>query len=360
MSSTIQVKRRLTGISGAPAAGVEGELALNFSAGAGKTPELWANGGAALGWLQVNPATPVTVGSIALPLSAGGTAGSSAGIGAAWTAFATKPTTSLVVASYGGTAYIKTGTGGNDADWTALGAATSFATAAEVATGTNASKAISPALLRGAAVNVPTGGAGPVAGDLNKIVSLNGSGQIADMFIPKLVSTDGTVLQTGVAVNAFLTAAGLRAATVNLSAGTGDHDKIPRLNASGKLDPSFMPANATRLAGTIDPTATALPTPAPVAGNMYFTSKAGAVNAIYTGIPAGTTAAVGDTMIYDGAKWYLLAETTDLSAYVPLAGTALMAGNIVWAGANTVKAGATIINGKGGTIDLVVIDGGTF
>jgi hypothetical protein len=65
-------------------------------------------------------------------------------------------------------------------------------------------------------------------------------------------------------------------------------------------------------------------------------------------------------LLFDGTKWHLVPNATDLTAYVPLAGTNNMAGNVVWAGAANSKAGTTIIDGKGGTADGLLIDCGTY
>lgn len=251
---------------------------------------------------------------------------------------------------------------GTASSWTSLGGATTFATQAQVNTGTDTIGAINSALLRGTTLNGPTGGAGPVGTDADKLVRLNGTGQIADAFVPKVVNVtaDVATMQTGTATNVFVTPAGLRAATTIASTGATDHDKVPRLDANGKLDASLLPANATRLAGTIDPTV-APPggAAAPKSGDMYFSSKAGAANAGFTGI-AGVNIGVGDTLIYDGTKWYAIADDTDLTAYVPLIGTALMTGPITYTGALNSRAGSVIYDGKGGTVDGVHLDCGTW
>lgn len=297
MTAQFQNKRRINGAAGAPgAAGAkEGEIALNFPGAAGTTgkPELWAFDGT--GWRLVNPSVTITTQSITL--------GAGADIGAAYTAWTATPgnviTGSVVIATYGtpAQAYVLTNSAapGAAASWTSLGGAVAFATAADINTGTDATKAINSVALRGA--------------------------------------------------------------TVNTSSGATDANKLPRLDANGKLDLTMLPATATKLAGTLDPTVA--PPAGATGGNMYFVSKAGTVNAGFTGA-AGQAAGVGDTMIFDGTNWYLLAETTDLSAYVPLAGTNLMTGNIVWTGAAGSKAGTTVFDAKGGTVDNVLLNAGTY
>ena len=65
-------------------------------------------------------------------------------------------------------------------------------------------------------------------------------------------------------------------------------------------------------------------------------------------------------VIFDGTNYHLVPNDVDLSAYLPLAGTTAMTGNIVWSGASGAKAGTNIVDGKGGTLDNVVVDAGTF
>ena len=361
MTSTIQIKRKINGAAGAPAAtgAKEGEIALNFPKAAGATdkPELWAFDGA--GWRLANPSVSVSTQSIALPAGAD--------IGAAYTAWATTPANTLtgnvIIATFGtpAGAYILTNPGapGTAASWTSLGGATTFATQSVVNTGTDTVGAINSATLRGASVAAPTGGGTvPVAADKDHLVRLGALGNINPAFIPRLVSTDATALQTGTAVDAFLTAAGLRAATVVASAGNADHDKLPRLDATGKLDATVLPASATHLAGALDPTVA--PPVGATAGGMYFANKDGAINAGFTGITAATAIKTSDALLFDGTKWHHIPNGTDLNAYVPLAGTALMTGSIVYSGAAGNKKGTVIYDGKGGTIDAVAIDCGTF
>ena len=137
----------------------------------------------------------------------------------------------------------------------------------------------------------------------------------------------------------------------------GDANKLPRLDATGKLDATVLPASATHLAGALDPTA--VPPVGATAGALYFANKAGTINAGFTGI-GGQTAAISDSFIFDGTNWHLIPNGVDLANYVPLAGTALMTGAIVYSGAAGSKAGTIIYNGKGGTIDNVLLDMGSY
>ena len=419
MTAKFQIKRRINGAAGAPsAAGAsEGEIALNFPGAAGTTtkPAMWAFDGT--GWRNVNP--DVTVSTQSISLTTGADIGAAY---TAWLALNPGGLTgNVIIATYGtpAGAYILTNPAApaTAGSWTSLGGATTFATQPQVNTGTDTVGAINSALLRGTTLNGPTGGGAPVAGDADKIVRLDAAGKVSDgfvskatsaeiktgtattafitpaglrgttvaaptgggavpvagdvdliprlnntgaidhRFIPKLGSTSGTTLQTGTDTTAFLTAAGLRAATTIVSAGVGDANKLPRLDATGKLDATVLPASATHLAGALDPTA--VPPVGATAGALYFANKAGTINAGFTGI-GGQTAAISDSFIFDGTNWHLIPNGVDLANYVPLAGTNLMTGSIVYSGAANSKAGTIIYDGKGGTLDAVLLDAGTY
>lgn len=302
MSNSIQIKRRINGAPGAPAAGgsLEGELSLNFPGPAGSAgqPDLYAFDGT--GWRHVNPpAAAPTVGTVNLP---GGTPGTATGIGAAWTAFATKPTDPIIIASFAGSAYVKTGAGAVDADWTSLGSATAFAVAADVIAGTDTSKSINSAALRGGTVNTPSGG----------------------------------------------------------TAGVADADKIIRLNATGQIDSKFLPATPSNVRGSVDPTAALVaPTPPYASGDIVFSNTAGTVDASWTGA-AGQTVASGDSLIFDGTAWHVIPNATDLNAYVPLAGATMNDGAKLTFDVTTGGSGTVVVDAAGGSIDGAVIDGGTY
>jgi hypothetical protein len=420
MTDQIQFKRRINGAAGSPSTtgAKEGEIALNFPKIAGSTdkPDIWAFDGAA--WRHANPSVAVTTQSITLP------AGADIGAAyTTWaTTPANTLTGNVIIATFGtpAQAYILTtpAAPGTASSWTSLGGATTFATQPQVDAGTDTSGAVNSATLRGTSLSGPTGGGAPVAGDANKLVRLDSAGKVSDgfvskatsleiktgtattsfitpaglrgttvaaptgggavpvagdvdliprlsntgaidhRFIPKLGSTSGTTLQTGTDTTAFLTAAGLRAATVIVSAGAGDANKLPRLDATGKLDATMLPASATHLAGALDPTAA--PPVGATSGSMYFANKDGVINAGFTGITAATAIKTSDALIFDGTKWHHIPNGTDLNAYVPLAGTNLMTGSIVYSGAAGNKAGTVIYDGKGGTIDNVLLDCGTY
>ena len=260
MSSTIKIKRRITGASGAPAAGVEGEIALNFAGGAAATPELYAHGGT-LGWLRVNPAANIVTQSVSLPTAADiGTAATT------WLATTTnKITGNVVIASFtptGGAAgaYVLTNPSapGVAGSWVSLGGAVSYAAAADIVTGTVTTQAINPAGLAGAAVNGATAPA------------------------------------------------------------TTDAGKYVRVGANGKIAAALLPSDGVTLKGAIAATAAAPTTP--TKGDSYFINAAGVFPASWTGIPANTNGKLGDRVLWDGAAWHLIPNGTDLNAYLALAG----------------------------------------
>jgi hypothetical protein len=365
MTDQIQFKRRINGAAGSPSTtgAKEGEIALNFPKAAGSTdkPDIWAFDGAA--WRQANPDVTVTVGTATLP---GGTAGLATGIGAAWTALTPKPTGSIIISKFAGTAYVLTGAGTADGDWTPLGAATSFASNAEVLTGTDTSKALNPANLRSSTLNAPTGGVGPVAGDVDKIVRLNSAGLVSDAFVPKATATE---ILAGTVSNDFITPLGLQSRIVTAPNATpaNDANKIAVLDTTGKIPAGFLPVGGLEFSGTIDPTAAAYaaPVPAPKNGQFYSVTTSGAISAAWKthfASTAVTTVAIGDYMVWDDTakKFHHITNAVDMTAYVPLAGTAAMTGNIVYSGAANNKAGTVIYDGKGGTIDNVLLNCGTY
>jgi hypothetical protein len=164
-------------------------------------------------------------------------------------------------------------------------------------------------------------------------------------------------VNTGTDTTGAINPATLRGTTVNVSAGASSADRIVRLDANGKIDASMLVVTGINIKGSADPTSA--PAPGAVKGDLYFASTAGTINAGYAGA-SGVSVKSGDSILYDGTAWHVIANEVDLSAYVPLAGTNLMTGNIVWSGAAGGKAGATIIDGKGGSVDNVSINCGTY
>jgi hypothetical protein len=297
MASTVQMKRRINGAAGSPGTTGAKEGEIAFNAPG-------AAGGTAKPTMYFFDGTAwrvvnpdANVTTQSIALTGG------ANIGAAFTTWAASPgnaiTGSVVIATYGtpAQAYVLTNP-------TAPGVAASWTSL-------------------GGAVSYATG--------------------------PQIITgTDSTV-----AINPV----GLRAATTLTSAGAADSNKIPRLGAGGKLDASLLPAGALNAKGATDPTA--VPPVGAVNGDAYFANKAGAANAGYGPGVTGNVG-LGDMLLFDGTAWHLVPNATDLTAYVPLAGTNLMTGGIVWTGAANSKAGTTVIDGKGGTADGLLIDCGTY
>ena len=270
MSNTIKIKRRINGAAGSPGAGVEGELAINAPGAAGTTtkPFLYFHDGS--GWRTVNPDVNVTTQSVQLGNAPGG-------IGAAYTTWAAGAghslTGNVVIGVYGSPAqaFVLTNTvsPGVDASWTSLGGAVSFATAAEVVTGTSVTGALNPAVLAGAAVNGAT------------------------------------------------------------TPATTDAGKYVRVGSNGKINAALLPTDAVNLKGAIDQTVALPAAPAPVKGDSWFLNKDGNFAAGFTGIAAGTAGKTGDRIIWDGAAWHLIPNGTDVNASLLLAGGTMAAASKV-------------------------------
>ena len=367
MTSIVQIQRRINGPAGSPSAtgAKEGELALNFPKAAGSTdkPELWAYDGVA--YRQVNPDVTVNVGTAALTST--GAAGSSTGIGAAWTALTPKPTGSITIATYGGTAYVKTGAGAADGDWTALGSATAFASAAEIHAGTDTAKAINSATLRGETRNAAN--ATP-ANDADYIPRLGANGRLADGFIPK--ATDAEVLAGTLDTN-FITPQHLQSRITNAPNATPATDarKLVMLDSTGKIAAGFLPAGALNFAGAFDLTVAKPATLAPVpkAGDMFTVSKTGTMEASWAAtmatLTAGAAVTQGDMLIWDDVakKFHHIANVVDTSGFVSKAGTSVMAADAKLNFATTPPvAGATILDGGANhpIVDNVTINCGTY
>lgn len=299
MASRVLFKRKIggTGSPGVPGA-VEGEIALAFPA-VGTTPELWAF--AAGAWERVNPpAGAVTQQAVNLNNPGGADIGAAA---TAWIGANAAFTGDIVLGTYGNPAqaYILTNAAapGNAASWTSLGGAVSFAAAGDITTGTDTVKALNSIALRGATLNAPTG---TPAND-------------ADFFI--------------------------------------------RLGATGKIDSRFLPAVPTKVLGSHDPsTPPTVPAGGFQNGDMVFMNKTGTVNTGWTGPAAGTAVKSGDMLLYDGAAWHAIPNETDLNAYLQLAGGSMAADATITFDAGS--ATKTILDGKGGTVDNVVLDCGTY
>ena len=310
MASALQFKRRINGASGSPSAtgAKEGEIAFNApnAAGSADKPSMFFFDGTA--WRTVNPDVTISTQSVNL-----GSTGTS--IGAAYTTWSGTPgntlTGNVVIATFGSPAqaYVLTNAAapGTDASWTSLGGAVAFASATDIHGGTDTTKALNSAVLRGEALNAPSGA----------------------------------------------------------SASATDADKLIRLNAAGQIDSKFMPAVASSVKGAVDPTA-AIPAGTTYgSGDIVFANKAGTVNAAYTGA-AGTTIKSGDALLFDGTNWHEIPNEVDLSAYLALAGGTMADGASITFDTTTAAGTAggasslTIIDGKGGAVKDVVCDCGTY
>lgn len=308
MSNNIQIKRKVGGTQSAPGGNnLPGELALFFPGNPGdKTkPVLYGNDGG--GWREVNPLAAVTVGIAGM---AGGASGAKTGIGAAWTTLGgAQPTDPIIIGTFAGTAYVKSGAGGNDADWTPLGSASQFASAADIITGNEAAKAIAPDQLR----------------------------------LSTAVTPDAT--------------------------GTNDANKIPRLGPNGFLDPGFLKITTVKFRGALD--LTSAPTGTWNSGDYGLVRTDTAQAAINATWAISADVKAGDMIVYDGANYDLIQHTADMSAYLPLAGGTLT-GSVTFsnaAGANlafTPSTGATLVTRLDGgdatksAIDNFTLDAGVY
>ena len=237
---------------------------------------------------------------------------------------------------------------------------TDFASAATVHAGTVADKALNPALLRGETLEAPSG---TPANDADRIVRLDAAGKIAAGFIvPAPVATQPEAHAGTDAVKAItpktLRGEALEAPSTG-AASAADHDKLVMLDSNGQIDTKFLKAVPTKVLGAQDTTIAPATVPPGgfVAGDMVFANKAGTVHAGWAGSAVGSLIKSGDMLLYDGAGWHEIPNETDLNAYVPLAGTALMAGSIAWAADQT---GTDIIDGKNGNAVNLHLDCGTY
>lgn len=298
MANNIQFKRRINGAGGAPTGtALEGEIAFNAPGAAGGTqkPDMYFFDGTA--WRLCNPAASVTPQSITL--------GAGANIGQAYGAWAGSPgntlTGDVIIATYGtpSQAYLLVNRSSPTVagSWVALGGAVAFASASDIHTGTDTTGAINSAILRGE--------------------------------------------------------------TVTTSAGNSDADKLPRLNASGKLDASMLPATPSQIKGGVDVTTAPVSSVTYVKGDIIFANKDGAVSTANYPLATGSASTVksGDTLLFDGTAWHVIPDTTDMTAYVPLAGTTQMSGSVAWSADGAKAAGLDLFNRK---IDRAIIDCGTY
>jgi hypothetical protein len=282
----------------------------------------------------------------------------------------------IIIYTWSGSAYVYTGptgtiTSATPAQFTSLGATVSFATAAEIFTGTEDAKAIAPDQLQLYALDGPTGGGAAVVGDAKHLVLLDGSGQIAQAFIP---NADATDTHDGTLDTKFLTPADLRSVTKNKPGGTGgaaqaaDADYLVRLDASGHIDSGFISFTGLTYRGNLDVTGPYNPPSGLKAGDFATVKTAGVANGGtgatngWPGFSGTEKVAAGDMILWDGTNWHLVSHAIDTSAYVNRAGPNTIQNDMVmtWTPPATL---ATIIDGGDPTksrIDSVLLDCGTF
>ena len=314
MSNELLVKRRVTGVAGAPTGGVAGELAVNTGT---SDKQLWFYNGAT--WDRLNPpgVNPNVVG-VTATISTGNveTAFNAQNINVA--------AGDILIYTFGAPAqaYIYTGgtgtpvTGATAANFTTLGGGTVFSTTPDVLAGTSTTTAINPAVLRAE--------------------------------ITRLLGAGTTVANTG----------SIAAAT---SAGVGDAGKLVKLDATGKIDVSQLPISTdVHTAGAIDFTAApgAGVVAGTVKGSLFFATSEGNIEGSWPADIQGKGIKSGDGVLFDGTNWHLIPNKTDLNDYVPKAGATTMASTAAWTFAPA--AGAVVQNFAGGALDGAVIDCGTF
>jgi hypothetical protein len=271
-----------------------------------------------------------------------------------------KPTDPLVVASFAGGAYIKTGVGTSDGDWTSLGSASTFASAAEIIAGTETGKGINPAMLRAVAPNASAGTA-----DADKLARLDANGHLSATFLD--TSVGGAATEAGKFV--ILDAAGhvpataidaITSPTGGSVAVAGDSGKFIQLNAAGQIDSKFISLSAVAFKDTVD---LAVTPPVTWKTGDYGVAKADVSQAaINAGFGLTTDVKKGDMIIKTATGWEALAQDVDLSAYVSKSGANAIAADMVmtWTAPGTLT---TLIDGADATkskIDNVQVDCGTF
>ena len=341
MANIIRHLHRLAGGAGAGSPATvssSGVVAINFDVGVG-TPELWASNGTA--WKQLNPATTVTHSTSAQVITG------------------TDTTTVIDPAGLAGASVVISAGAADAGKYVRVDAAGLIddtvvpkATAADILTGTATDLFITPAELMADATATSAGVA-----DAGKFVLYDSNGKLDTSVFTYATSAE---IITGTDTAKLFNASVMAGAATVSSAGVADAGKYVRLDANGKIDSSILNLDAMEYKGGVDVTAAA---PAATKGDVYIVTTGGTIAASFTGI-AGATATAGDQLIYDGAAWQRVAGATDTSAYLPLAGTAGVAGAAMTSGAvikmNPAAAGNTVLDAALGAIDNATIDCGTF
>ena len=316
-----------------------------------------------------------TVGNITMVRSGGGTG--IAGIGAAWTAAASKPTDPIIIANYDGAAYVKTGVGGADGDWVSLGSSTAYlpltggtltGTLTLAADPTNPMESVTKQYLEDVKI-----------GELDDVdlstAATNGQTLVFDNVSKTWKPGAGVAwatqpeVTTGTEAAKGITPATLTGHTVVAGpAAAGNSGKLVGLDSNGKIAAALLPTLGTTLQGAHDFTIGA-PT-SPASGNIWFNNKTGntAVTIKTVASPGGNEAITsGDMVLYDGTNYHIIPREEDLSDFVSKTrNNSIGAGmTMTWA-ASTSK--TTVLDGSDNTksqianFDLTscTLDGGTF
>ena len=254
-----------------------------------------------------------------------------AGIGSAWTALAVKPTDTIILATFNGDTYLKTGTGGADADWTLIESPFAVADAPDMLAGTDNVKAVSPLRFAvelnrvlgiteafRATGSVITSAGPPAAANAGKPVGLNAAGIVDPALLLPTTSTTATLAPNPAGVGAAWTALGAKPADpivfatfqgdtyYKVGAGTADADWL--------LVETPLPGNL----GTVDTTAAyTAPATAPKPGAIATVQTAGAAHASWGAVGVTGALAAGDLLVWDGTQYHVVPQTYP---YLPLAG----------------------------------------
>lgn len=112
--------------------------------------------------------------------------------------------------------------------------------------------------------------------------------------------------------------------------GASSSQKIPKLNSSGRLDPSLLPTSGGTFRGSLDLTVPYV-NPGWADGDYGASSTAGAVHSTWVShlnAPVPTTMKIGDNIYFTGGNFSVVPTTTDLDAYLPRDGGRPMTGQL--------------------------------
>ena len=253
------------------------------------------------------------------------------GIGSAWTALVAKPTDTIILATFNGDTYLKTGAGGADADWTLIESPFAVADAPEMATGTDNVKAVSPLRFATelnrvlgiteafrATGSVITSGGPPAAANAGKPVGLNPAGIVDPALLPPTTSITAPLAPNLAGIGAAWTALGAKP-TDPIVFATFQGDTYYKTGAGGAdADWLLVETPLPGSLGAIDTTAAyAVPATAPKPGAVATVQTAGAAHPSWGAVGVAGTLAAGDLLIWDGTQYHVVPQTYP---YLPLAG----------------------------------------